>query len=281
MSDKLPEKRLPDLKKTVQGVRQTIKAAGEKRGIIGVKPPAVKKLPNRSKLLVSIVNPSDEHKLKEILDDSSVALAFTFTGTGTARSAVLDYLGIGETEKSIVISLIPESDEERVMQQIRAKMSLYMVGRGISFTVPLSGISEIVANGLSGAAANKIVDGKKIMTNEDRKYDLIIAAVAAGRVDEAMEAARSAGAAGGTILRARSLDNAKAEQFIGITLAVEQEILLILAKRESKLAIMQALSERVGLKTEAGGVIFSLPVDRTAGITSVEEPKSNQEEHNE
>ena len=88
---------------------------------------------------------------------------------------------------------------------------------------------------------------------------------------EAMEAARSAGAAGGTIIRARSLENAKAEQFIGITLAKEQELLLILSKREGKLAIMNALSERVGLKTEAGGIIFSIPVDRTAGIGAAEE----------
>ena len=57
---------------------------------------------NRTKLLVSIVNQKDDIRLKEILDDVSVALSFTFAGTGTARSAVLDYLGIGETEKAVV-----------------------------------------------------------------------------------------------------------------------------------------------------------------------------------
>ena len=226
---------------------------------------------NRAKLLVSVVNRGDEIRLKEILDEISIALGFTFAGTGTAHSAVLDYLGIGETEKSIVVSLFPESDEEAVMRGIRSRMSLYLVGKGISFTIPLSGVSEIVANGLSGAASVKTGEGRKIMKNEERKYDLIVAAVAAGQVDVAMEAARAAGAAGGTIIRALSSDNAKAEQFIGINLMREQEILLILAKREGKLAIMQALSERVGLKTDAGGVIFSLPVDRTAGITAADE----------
>ena len=106
------------------------------------------------------------------------------------------------------------------------------------------------------------------MKDDHRKYDLIVAAVAAGSVDEAMEAARSAGAAGGTIIRSRSVNNAKAEQFIGISLQQEQEILLILSKREGKTAIMQAISESAGLKTEAGGVLFSLPVDRTVGIGS-------------
>lgn len=231
---------------------------------------------NRTKLLVSIVNQQDNLHLKEVLDEFSIALSVTFAGRGTARSAVLDYLGIGETEKSVIFSLFPESDEDAILRELRTQMSLYLVGRGISFTVPLSAVSEIVANGLAGAATSKTVDRSKIMTNENRTYDLIVAIVDSNYTDEAMEAARSVGAAGGTIIRARTLSNAKAEQFIGITLAAEQEVLLILTKRESRNMIMDALKERVGLKSEAGGVIFALPVDRTVGIGAVE-PEENAE----
>ncbi len=256
------------VKTASESVKGKIKAINEKEGRSGAKSAP---RGNRTKLLISVVNQKDDIVLKEILDDFSVTLSFTFAGRGTARSAVLDYLGIGETEKAVVFSLFPESDEELILHEIREKMSLYLVGRGISFTVPLSAVSDIIAGGLVRAAANKTVNGSKIMNNEGRKYDLIIAAVDSNLTDEAMEAARSAGAAGGTIIRARSLENAKAEQFIGITLAKEQELLLILSKREGKLAIMNALSERVGLKTEAGGIIFSIPVDRTAGIGAAEE----------
>lgn len=104
------------------------------------------------------------------------------------------------------------------------------------------------------------------MKDENRKYDLIVVEVEAGYVEEVMEVARTAGAAGGTIVRARSVGNSKAEQFIGISLQKESEILLILSNRESKQAIMQAISEKAGLKTDAGGIIFSLPVDKTVGI---------------
>ena len=223
---------------------------------------------NRAKLMVSIVNRHDEERLNRLLEDHSVTVSFSFAGMGTARSAVLDYLGIGETEKSVVLSLFPEHDEALLLRELRAQMALYLVGRGISFTVPLTGVSELIASGLTGS--HQTMEGK-IMTDRERKYDLIMAIVAENSVDDAMEAARGAGAAGGTRISARSLENAKAEQFIGISLTEEQEILLILSKRESKLAIMQALSERVGLKTEAGGVILSLPVDRTAGIGPDEE----------
>ena len=261
----------PNLSKT------KLSAAAEKLKAKAEKNRSAKAVPrqNRVKLLVSIVNQKDDIKLKEVLDEYSVALSFHFAGRGTARSAVLDYLGIGETEKTVVVSLFPESDEEAILREIQAQMSLYLVGRGISFTIPLSAVSQITANGLTGAAATKTVDGSKIMTDQDRKYDLIVAVVEAGNTDDAMEAARAAGAAGGTIVRARSLNNAKAEQFIGISLAAEKEILLILSKREAKADIMRALSVRVGLKSDAGGVIFALPVDRTAGIGSEETVESD------
>ena len=225
--------------------------------------------PNRAKLLISIVNRGDDGKICELLNDFSVALTFLCMGKGTARSSVLNYLGIGTSEKSVMLSLIPESDEEAILNEIGNKMSLYLVGRGISFTVPLSAVSEIEANGICSAAAAKTVDGSKIMKDKDRTYDLIVAIVSEGYVDDAMEAARAAGAAGGTIIRSRSLSNAKAEQFIGISVHEETEVLLILSKREGKMAIMEAISNSAGLKTEAGGVLFSLPVDRTVGVGAV------------
>ncbi len=238
--------------------------------------------PARTKLLISIVNRKDELKLKEVMDDCSVALSYTFDGMGTARSQLLDYLGIGETEKTVVMSIIPETDEEQIMRKIRREMLLYLAGRGISFTIPLTGISQIVANGITGAAANKTTDWSIIMKSSDRKFDLIVVAVAANFVDAAMDAARAAGAAGGTIIRAQSMKNDKAQQFIGITLVQEQEILLILTKKENTVPIMEALSDSVGAKTPAGGVIFSVPVDRTAGISvndeEADEKKGEREE---
>lgn len=225
--------------------------------------------PNRAKLLISIVNRGDDERICELLNDFSVALTFSCMGMGTARSSVLNYLGIGTSKKSVMFSLVPESDEETILNEIGNKMSLYLVGRGISFTVPLSAISEIVANGILSASAAKTVDGRKVMKDKDRTYDLIVAILAEGYVDDAMEAARQAGAAGGTIIRSRSLSNAKAEQFIGISVHEETEILLILSKREGKLAIMDAISQSAGLKTEAGGMLFSLPVDKTVGVGAV------------
>ncbi len=234
--------------------------------------------PNRIKLLISIVNRGDDNKLQELLNDFSVSLAFSCMGTGTARSAVLNYLGIGTSQKSVMFSLIPESDEIAILDRIRDEMSLYLVGRGISFTIPLSAASEIIAGDLTAAAAAKTVEGRNIMRDKDRNYDLIVAIVTAGYVDEAMEAARSVGAAGGTIIRARAVKNEKAEQFIGIPLHIESEMLLILSQRSDTDMIMNTINDKVGLKSEARGIIYSLPVDRTVGVGASSERSSAQAE---
>lgn len=237
----------------------------------------------RLKLLVGIVSSGDATEVTEICNSVGAALSYSFEAFGTARTAVLDYLGLGETPKRVIFSLIPESAEKAVLEGIQREMSLYLVGKGICFTLPLTAVSGIVANGLLKGAPQEKTNGREIKMNENtRMYDVIIAAMQSGYADEAMNAAREAGAAGGTLIHATTLNNRKAEQLIGVTLQEETEILMILTKREGKLPIMRAIRDTAGLKTDAGGVLFSLPVDNLIGVGSMaHEASLPSEEHKE
>ncbi len=224
----------------------------------------------RLKLLVGAVASADAAEVTEICNRFGAALSYSFEAFGTARTAVLDYLGLGDTSRRVIFSLIPDSAERAILEGIQKEMELYLVGKGICFTLPLTGVSSIVANGLLKAAPKDKTSGRESGMNEEtRRYDLIIAAMESGFADEAMNAARAAGAAGGTLIHATTLNNRKAEQLIGITLQQETEILMILTKREGKLSIMRAIQEAAGLKTDAGGVLFSLPVDNLIGVGSM------------
>ena len=199
-----------------------------------------------------------------------------FAGTGTARSAVLDYLGIGGTEKSVILSLIPESDEENIMRELRARMSLYLVGRGISFTIPLSAVSQIVSNGLESAAAEKTIDVSKIMKDEQRQYDL--SSRSRRKLCRRRHGSGALCGSCGAHHRARSLHKQRESGTVHRHFPhARAGTSLYPHERERKLAIMQALSEKVGLKTEAGGVIFSVPVDKTAGIAVAAEAQEAKE----
>lgn len=235
----------------------------------------------RIKLLVGVVSVGDAAEISELCNSAGAALGYSFEAFGTARTAVLDYLGLGETPKRVTLSLIPESAEKTILEGIQKEMALYLVGKGICFTLPLTGVSSIVANGLLKGAPQEKSNGREEKMNEDtRMYDLIIAAMQSGFADDAMNAAREAGAAGGTLIHAATLNNRKAEQLIGVTLQQETELLMILTKREGKLAIMRAIQETAGLKTDAGGVLFSLPVDNLIGVGSMS-PDAEAPEHKE
>jgi hypothetical protein len=221
----------------------------------------------RLKLLVGVVNPADAAAVVEVCNTFGAALSYSFEGFGTARTAVLDFLGLGETQKRVLFVLIPEAVEKDILKGIQKEMSLYLVGKGICFTVPLTGASSIVANGLMKSLPKETTFRRENRMNENKRtYDLVIAAVESGFADDAMNAAREAGAAGGTFIRATTLNNRKAEQLIGVTLQQDTQILMILTKREGKIPIMRAIQETAGLKTDAGGVLFSVPVDHIIGV---------------
>ena len=113
------------------------------------------------KALVGILSLRDAEKLTELINASCAALSYEADAKGTARSSVLDYLGLGETDKKIVVSLFPERAEKAVLEEIRENMSLYLAGKGICFTVPLTGASAIVANALKKSVSDTEKNGGK------------------------------------------------------------------------------------------------------------------------
>ena len=82
-----------------------------------------------------------------------------------------------------------------------------------------------------------------------------------------MDAAREAGARGGTVIHARGTGQNRAERFLGISLASEKDVIMIVTLTETKAAMMQRIMKAAGPGPSAGAVCFSLPVTDTAGIT--------------
>ena len=97
----------------------------------------------------------------------------------------------------------------------------------------------------------------------DTKYELVICIVNAGYSQNVMEAARAAGARGGTVLRARGTANPEAEKFFNITIQPDKEVLVILIPADIKDEVIRAIYKEAGLAQEAQGIAFSLPVSRT------------------
>ena len=105
------------------------------------------------------------------------------------------------------------------------------------------------------------------MSNEN--YEMILCVVNAGFSDDVMDAAREAGARGGTVIHAKGTGIQQAEKFMGVTLVPEKEMLFIVTKKTQKDEIMSAIMRKAGTGSKAGAIVFSLPVTDTAGMRMI------------
>ena len=99
-------------------------------------------------------------------------------------------------------------------------------------------------------------------------HEVIFCIVNIGYSDAVMDAAKKAGARGGTIINARGTGAKEAEAFFGITVEPEKEIVMILGPAADKDAVLQHLYDEVGLHTQGQGIAFSLPVDAAVGLSA-------------
>lgn len=101
---------------------------------------------------------------------------------------------------------------------------------------------------------------------EKEKYEVIVVVVNEGHSDKVMDAAREAGARGGTIAHARGSGTKDIEKKYGIVITPQKEMLYILVNEKIRDAVMSAINNAVGLDTPGQGIVFSLPVNNISGI---------------
>ena len=215
-------------------------------------------------LLVGIVNKEDEIKFTAAVNKVCTAFHASGVGHGTARSSYLSYFGINDIEKRAVLSIIPERSSKSVLKGVGQELKLYLLGRGIAFTMPLSSISGIV----EAAVLEGVEDEKNQAEKKEKKtmHELVVAVVNQKYTDIAIDAARAAGATGATVFHTKSLNNSRIEERMGTALPEQTDSIFFLTTEEYKIKIMEAVRDTAGLKTEGGAVLFSLPVEDIVGI---------------
>ena len=220
------------------------------------------------KMLVSIINKADQEKLTETLNRYCTAMHFSGIGHGTARSHHRSYFGIDDVEKRVTFSLVPGNLEHTLLNAIGRELKLYLLGKGIAFTMPLSSISNIVEEPIISTPEreNRTIKSHVSKKEKTSMHELVIAVVNEKYSDVAIDAARAAGATGATVFHTRSVDNAKIEGAMGASIPEETDTIFFLTNNEYKLKIMEAIRDSAGLKTEGSAVIFSIPVDDLIGI---------------
>lgn len=212
--------------------------------------------------VISICDPRALNTLTELCAELELPLSVVLHAHGTAVRSMLDILGIESNEKRVVLTVATQEKTRRLIDEQKRRLFIGVPGHGIVVSVPIKSIG----GGKTVAFLGDNPKSVKYTPELNYSYELIVAITNEGRTDMVMNAARSAGAAGGTVLHGKGTGSAKAEKFYSVSIAQEKEVILIVAKAEQKSAIMRTILEKAGPNTEAGTIVFSLPTSEVAGF---------------
>lgn len=220
-------------------------------------------------LMITIVDRKDLNRYMQVYQHNDLHVAFLSLGYGTASNEILDYLGLESNQKAVSFSVAEEKSWLTVKKQLEKKLKIDAPGGGIAFTIPLSSIGGMKQLQFLLETQDYKKEEESTLRNTD--HQLIIVITEPGYTNMVMDAARAAGAYGGTVIHAKGTGMELAEKFMGVSLASEKELVLIVTKTELKNPIMQAIMKEAGLQTKAKSIAFSLPVTDTAGLRLVED----------
>lgn len=216
--------------------------------------------------LLLIASPKLADKAEGLYDAAGAPLVHRLHAVGTASSEMMDILGLGSIDKSLLVSVLPKGAADAMLRRLHRELKLGLPGSGIACTMPLSGANAMLFRMLL-PMAGEADERKDENAMTDCKHMLIAAVVNQGYSEQLMDAARAAGAAGGTVLHSRHIiGSCEATSFWGLNVQEEKELILIIADKQSKLPIMKAISEACGMRTEAQGLVVSLPIEAAAGL---------------
>ena len=218
-------------------------------------------MPEPMSVILTIVERGKGGAAIKLYTHNQVYLHTQFPGKGTATSEIMDILGLGSTEKDVLISYATTAAANSLLSKLDNDLRGSVTSGGIAFSLPLTGLSNLVLATI--AYKTDLKKGEKTMNSEHKgENNLILITCNRGTSGEVMETAKKAGARGGTVLRARLSGVEELERSYGITMTPEKEILIIVVPNDIRNAVMEQVNAKHGLRSRSEAVVCSLAIDQ-------------------
>lgn len=94
----------------------------------------------KCKLLVTVVDHRKEDFFIDYIQENGANLQLTMRGEGTAKTEMLRMLGLTDSEKTVLLSVIREDLSRALCDGLAEKFKTVKNGQGIAFTIPLSSV---------------------------------------------------------------------------------------------------------------------------------------------
>ena len=225
------------------------------------------------RIVLFITREEDGHRLEAALDEEKLPICYQCRGKGTAPSEMLDIFGLSGTTRLITGVLLPRWMVPELLDTAERRLSLRQRGGGIALSIPIVGMQNPIYQMLNTQAREELAAKMKERTEQDMaelykhsNHVAIMVAVASGYSDDVIDAARAAGAKGGTVIRGRRRNSERMSHYLGLAMQEEQEFLMIVVPREKKPEVLAAVNAACGLGSEAHGIVIALPVEDAIGL---------------
>lgn len=220
------------------------------------------------KFMMVIVEENSQEKLRGILKSYQGIPKAVASATGMAAPEIVNHAGAAYGNHKIIAYFgIDAALVGGFYAELERKIAISENGRGVAFTVPISSASGFGGKLMQYMMLRAKHEGVKMVKQEfENTHELIVAIVTKGEAGAVRNAANQSGAKGGTMMNGFGLGGEEAAKVLGITMQVEKDVVLIVAQREDRDAIMESIVKNCGIETEARGICFSLPVDSAVGL---------------
>ena len=91
------------------------------------------------KLLITVVNRNKTEFYMDFLSGFEVNFQTAMAARGTASQETLRLLGLGESDKTVIFSIIREDMCEKALSTLEQKFKTIKNGKGIAYTIPMTG----------------------------------------------------------------------------------------------------------------------------------------------
>ena len=208
------------------------------------------------KLLISIVQRNIGNSLVNATKEAGAKGGTIIFAKGVADNAILHALGLGDSDKDIVFTLLKEQEVPPVIEAIRHFREHKRLSSGVAMLID-------VPDMLTHFTHNQ--EGEQTMENSKKtkgEHTLITCIVNKGYADEIMDTVRKEGATGGTIISGSGTGKEEDVKFFGVTLVPEKEILLIVVESSKTKKILETIKDIPSLDQVGSGVAFCMDVER-------------------
>lgn len=95
---------------------------------------------NPLELLITVVNRKKAEYYVDLIQSFEVNLQTTIFGRGTANAKTLELLGLTDSDKAVIFSVIQQDRIDDALQSLEEKFKTIKDGKGIALTVPLTSV---------------------------------------------------------------------------------------------------------------------------------------------